>query len=194
MITGRGPGAPSVTPNTVLTLRQSAPDQTADLTAIRQTDALIDLLGSRRLRRPHTSGDPALILLSSLAADVDCSAQTGSADAAAVPAAAVPAAAVPAGAVHAGAGPAGAGHAGAAQAAVMETGARHGPGAADSLPAAERAAAAEWVHATAAAAVIAAAVALLAVAGLVVAGMVVRLTGMPARLWFRRPGGPGGGN
>lgn len=172
MITGRGPGAPSVTPNTVLTLRQSAPDQTADLTAIRQTDALIDLLGSRRLRRPHTSGDPALILLSSLAADVDCSAQTGSAAAV----------------------PAGPGHAGAAQAAVMETGARHGPGAADSLPAAERAAAAEWVHATAAAAVIGAAVALLAVAGLVVAGMVVRLTGMPARLWFRRPGGPGGGN
>lgn len=169
MITGRGPGAPSVTPNTVLTLRQSAPDQTDDLTAIRQTDALIDLLGSRRLRRPHTSGDPALILLSSLAADVDCSAHTGSADAGTVPA-------------------------GAAQAAVMETGARHGPGAADSLPATERAAAGEWVHATAAAAVMATAVALLAVAGLVVAGMLVRLTGMPARMWFRRSGGPGRGN
>jgi hypothetical protein len=160
----------------VLTLRQSASDQTADLVAIRQTDALIDLLGSRRLRRPHTSGDPALILLSSLAAEVDSSTRMS-------------------GAVGPGA-MAGTAEAGAAAAqAVAATresseSAVHEPGAGP-LPATERVAAGDWVHATAAAAVIATAVAVLAVAGLFVAGMLVRLTGVPARLWFRRSGGAG---
>lgn len=78
MITGRGPGAPSVTPDMVVTLHRADRSQTADLSAIRRTDALIDLLASRRLLRPRALGDPVLELLSSLTADVD-----GSLDAAA---------------------------------------------------------------------------------------------------------------
>ncbi|HEY5989503.1 MAG TPA: hypothetical protein VIV12_24465 [Streptosporangiaceae bacterium] len=178
MITGRGPGAPSVTPNSVLTLRQSAPDRAADLVAIRQTDALIDLLGSRRLRRPHTSGDPALILLSSLAADVDSPAPVSGTGAAGAMARPEEATAAPAQAAPPAAGE-------------SREWALRRPGAIGALPAAGRGAAGEWAHTTAAAAVIATAVAVLAVAGLLVAGMLVRLTGMPARLWLRRPGGPG---
>jgi hypothetical protein len=45
--------------------------QPADLSAIWRTDALMDLLAARRLLRPHTFGDPAIALLSGLAADVD---------------------------------------------------------------------------------------------------------------------------
>jgi hypothetical protein len=175
VITGRGPGAPSVTPNPVLTLCQSVPDQTADLVAIRQTDALIDLLGRRRLRRPHISGDLALVVLSSLAADVDSSTPmrgpVGAAAMTGVAAGAVAARAV-------------------AAARESRESAPREPGG-GRLPAREGVAAGDWAHATAAAAAIATAVALLAAAGLLVAGMLVRLTGMPARLWFRRSGRTG---
>ena len=71
MITGRGPGAPSVTPDMVCTLSRADRSQAVDLSAIRRTDALIDLLASRRLRRPRALGDPVITLLSSLSADVD---------------------------------------------------------------------------------------------------------------------------
>jgi hypothetical protein len=71
VITGRGPGAPSVTPDVVCTLGQPARGQAVDLTEIRHTDALMDLLASRRLPRPRDLGDPAVTLLSSLTRDVD---------------------------------------------------------------------------------------------------------------------------
>jgi hypothetical protein len=73
VITGRGPGAPSVTPDVVGTLGHDAHGQTADLGAIRRTDALVDLLATRRLRRPRALGDPAVTLLYSLSRDVDSS-------------------------------------------------------------------------------------------------------------------------
>jgi hypothetical protein len=71
LITGRGPGAPSVTPGMVSTRRRAPHGQAVDLTAIRRTDAILDLLARRRLLRPRALGDPAITLLSSLAADVD---------------------------------------------------------------------------------------------------------------------------
>jgi hypothetical protein len=75
VITGRGPGAPSVTPDTVLTLHPDARSEpgnpAVDLSAIRRSEAIINLLGGRRLLRPRALHDPALRLLSSLAADAD---------------------------------------------------------------------------------------------------------------------------
>lgn len=69
MTTRRGPGAPSVTP-------EAGCPPAADLGAIRRTDTVVDLLGSRRLRRPRRLGDPVIMLLSSLNADVDTPAGT----------------------------------------------------------------------------------------------------------------------
>jgi hypothetical protein len=167
VITGRGPGAPSATPDMVFTLRESASGQAVDLTAIRHTDELIDLLGSRRLRRPHTAGDSALKLLCSLAADVDSPrARVLAADSGRVTA----------DGRHAARAGTGRGR-GAAGARARRGTARH-------------AAPGEWVGAAAAAIMVATAVTLLAVAGLLVAGMLLRLGGMPARLRFRRPGRP----
>lgn len=75
MITGRGPGAPGVTPGMAFTRRVAAQgepgDQTTDLSAIRRSDAIIDLLARRRLARPRSLHDPALAALSALAEDVD---------------------------------------------------------------------------------------------------------------------------
>jgi hypothetical protein len=42
-----------------------------DLAAIRRSEAIINLLGARRLLRPRAIHDPAIIALSVLAADVD---------------------------------------------------------------------------------------------------------------------------
>jgi hypothetical protein len=55
----------------VSTRRRAPHGQAVDLTAIRRTDAILDLLARRRLLRPRALGDPAITLLSSLAADVD---------------------------------------------------------------------------------------------------------------------------
>lgn len=75
MITGRGPGAPGVTPDMVFTLygaaRGAPGGQAVDLSEIRRSDAIMDLLASRRLMRPRAVHDPAIALLSALAADVD---------------------------------------------------------------------------------------------------------------------------
>lgn len=64
-----------MTPDTVFTpshRARIAPGRgTADLSAIRRTDAIIDLLASRRLRKPSVLHDPAILALSALVADVD---------------------------------------------------------------------------------------------------------------------------
>ena len=59
MITGRGPGAPGMTP------------VAADLSEIRQAEEAIDRLAARAPVPPGLDGDPALALLTALAADVD---------------------------------------------------------------------------------------------------------------------------
>ena len=75
MITGRGPGAPSVTPDMVFTLRPDARSEPGgrafDLAALRRSEAVINLLGARRLLRPRAIHDPAVAALSVLASDVD---------------------------------------------------------------------------------------------------------------------------
>jgi len=71
VITGRGPGAPSVTGDMEFALRPAEHSQAVDLSAIRRTDAIADLLAARRLLRPRALGDPAITLLRALAADVD---------------------------------------------------------------------------------------------------------------------------
>lgn len=59
MITGRGPGAPGMTP------------VAADLSEIRQAEEAIDRLAARAAVPSGMDGDPALALLTALAADVD---------------------------------------------------------------------------------------------------------------------------
>jgi hypothetical protein len=75
VIKGRKPGAPSVTPGTRPVSRHGAlgpaGGQAADLGAIRRSDAIIDMLASRRRLRPRALRDPAVAVLSRLAADVD---------------------------------------------------------------------------------------------------------------------------
>jgi hypothetical protein len=75
VIKGRKPGAPSVTPDTGPVSRHGAHGpaggQAADLGAIRRSDAIIDMLASRRRLRPRALRDPAVAVLSHLAADVD---------------------------------------------------------------------------------------------------------------------------
>jgi hypothetical protein len=75
VIKGRKPGAPSVTPDTGPVSRHGAHGpaggQAADLGAIRRSDAIIDMLASRRRLRSRALRDPAVAVLSHLAADVD---------------------------------------------------------------------------------------------------------------------------
>lgn len=75
MITGRGPGAPGMTPGLDFTRRraaQAAPAAVAaDLGEIRQAEDSIELLAARAAAPPGLRGDPAFALLSALAADVD---------------------------------------------------------------------------------------------------------------------------
>jgi hypothetical protein len=75
VIKGRKPGAPSVTPDTGPVSRHGAHGpaggQAADLGAIRRSDAIIDMLASRRRLRSRALRDPAVAVLSRLAADVD---------------------------------------------------------------------------------------------------------------------------
>jgi hypothetical protein len=75
VIKGRKPGAPSVTPDSGPVSRHGAhgpaSGQAADLGAIRRSDAIIDMLASRRRLRTRALRDPAVAVLSHLAADVD---------------------------------------------------------------------------------------------------------------------------
>jgi hypothetical protein len=75
VITGRGPGAPSVTPDTVFTLPPDARNQpggaAVDLSEIRRSEAILTLLGDRRRAAPRSLPDRAVRLLASLAADID---------------------------------------------------------------------------------------------------------------------------
>ncbi len=75
MITGRGPGAPGMTPGLDCTRRPAgaaAPGTVAaDLGEIRRAEEAIDLLAARAATPAGLLDDPALALLSALAADVD---------------------------------------------------------------------------------------------------------------------------
>ena len=75
MITGRGPGAPGITPGLEFTRRragEAAPRTVAaDLGEIRAAEEAIDLLAQRAAAPPGLLDDPALALLTALAADVD---------------------------------------------------------------------------------------------------------------------------
>ena len=75
MITGRGPGAPGVTPGLEFTRRRAAPGgtggQAVDLGEIRRAEEAINLLAARRAAGPELTHDPALLLLGALVAEVD---------------------------------------------------------------------------------------------------------------------------
>jgi hypothetical protein len=75
VITGRGPGAPGITPGLDFTRRragEAAPGTVAaDLGEIRRAGEAIDLLAARAATPAGRLDDPALALLSALAADVD---------------------------------------------------------------------------------------------------------------------------
>jgi hypothetical protein len=87
VITGRGPGAPGITPGLEFTRRPGGPGGTGhaavDLSEIRRSEELIDRLAAREAlagpgaeRRaggsgPGSPGDPAAALLAALSADVD---------------------------------------------------------------------------------------------------------------------------
>jgi len=75
VITGRGPGAPGVTPGPEFTPgRATAGDtgsQAADLDEIRRSEEAINVLAARGAAGPDLTHDPALALLGALAADVD---------------------------------------------------------------------------------------------------------------------------
>ncbi len=75
MITGRGPGAPGVTPGLEFTRRRAAAGgtggQAVDLVEIRRSEEAINVLAARGAAGPHLLHDPALALLGALAADVD---------------------------------------------------------------------------------------------------------------------------
>jgi hypothetical protein len=75
VITGRGPGAPGMTPGLDFTRRragEAAPGTVAaDLGEIRRAGEAIDLLAARAATPAGRLDDPALALLSALAADVD---------------------------------------------------------------------------------------------------------------------------
>jgi hypothetical protein len=173
VITGRGPGAPSVTPDMVFTLHPDARGEpgnpAVDLGAIRRSEAIINLLGARRLLRPHALGDPAIAALSVLAADVD-SQEAGIA--------AVPAALARSRAVRAAAA------AGVAMAGVAMVGAAAGPTEARPSPAGA------WVRVAAVAATAAGAA---GSRGFALAGMLARLGRLPAgaRNADREPAGWG---
>ncbi len=75
MITGRGPGAPGVTPGLEFTRRRAAAGgtggQAVDLGEIRRSEEAINVLAARSAAGPQLAHDPALALLGALAADVD---------------------------------------------------------------------------------------------------------------------------
>ena len=75
MITGRGPGAPGVTPGLHFTRRRAAAGGTGgravDLGEIRRSGEAINVLAARGAAGPELTHDPALALLSALIADVD---------------------------------------------------------------------------------------------------------------------------
>ncbi len=75
MITGRGPGAPGVTPGLQFTRRRATAGGTGgravDLGEIRRSEEAINVLAARGAAGPEFAHDPALALLGALAADVD---------------------------------------------------------------------------------------------------------------------------
>ncbi len=75
MITGRGPGAPGVTPGPEFTGGRATAggtgDQAADLGEIRRSEEAINVLAARGAAGPDLTHDPALALLGALVADVD---------------------------------------------------------------------------------------------------------------------------
>jgi hypothetical protein len=75
VITGRGPGAPGVTPGLQFTRRRAAAGgtggQAVDLGEIRRSEEAINVLAARGAPGPELSADPALALLGALIADVD---------------------------------------------------------------------------------------------------------------------------
>ena len=75
MITGRGPGAPGVTPSPEFTGGRAAAggtgDQAVDLGEIRRSEEAINVLAARGAAGPDLTHDPALALLGALVADVD---------------------------------------------------------------------------------------------------------------------------
>jgi hypothetical protein len=169
VIKGRKPGAPSVTPDTGPVSRHGAHGpaggQAADLGAIRRSDAIIDVLASRRRLRSRALRDPAVAVLSHLAADVDAAPYQPRQ------------------------GPAGARSPGAHLVGPRPAGPRSiGPRSAGPPPAGRRPAGArpQGSAIAAAAAAIATAAAVLAAAGLVVIAMLTWLTGV--RGWDRSRG------
>jgi hypothetical protein len=169
VITGRGPGAPSVTPDMVFTLQPNArsePGKPAiDLSAIRRSEAILNLLGARRLLRPRALHDPAIVLLGVLAADVD-SVESAIPAALAARSRAARAAAV---------------------AGIAVAGAAAGP------PEGRTGSAGAWVHVAAVAATIATVAGVAGGTGNVVAGMLARITRLPGAVrrepvgWGWRP-------
>ena len=75
MITGRGPGAPGVTPGLEFTRRRAAAGgtggQAVDLGEIRRSEEAINVLAARGAAGPELSHDPALAMLGALVADVN---------------------------------------------------------------------------------------------------------------------------
>jgi len=75
VITGRGPGAPGVTPGLKLTRRRATAGatggQAVDLGEIRRSEEALNVLAARGAGGPQHSRDPALALLGALVADVD---------------------------------------------------------------------------------------------------------------------------
>ena len=75
MITGRGPGAPGVTPGLDFTRRRATVGGTGgravDLGEIRRSGEAINVLAARGAAGPELTHDPALALLSALISDVD---------------------------------------------------------------------------------------------------------------------------
>lgn len=75
MITGRGPGAPGVTPGLEFTRRRAAAGgtggQAIDLGEIRRSEEAINVLAARGAAGARLSHDPVLALLGALVADVD---------------------------------------------------------------------------------------------------------------------------
>ena len=84
MITGRGPGAPGVTPGLEFTRRRAAAGgtggQAVDLGEIRRAEEAINVLAARRATGPELTHDPALALLGALVAEVDTPSTLAGAD------------------------------------------------------------------------------------------------------------------
>jgi len=84
VITGRGPGAPGVTPGPEFTRRRAAAGgtggQAVDLGEIRRAEEAINVLAARRAAGPELTHDPALALLSALVAEVDTPSTLAGAD------------------------------------------------------------------------------------------------------------------